>query len=75
MPDPWDLWDARVKQTGDPTDVAADLSDLEVLNLLAAWRAERRDLEKQILKREAFVRMQARLARDAPIEEPYEDSR
>lgn len=58
MVDPWSAWDEHVKETGQPQRVAADLNDVELLNLLAADRAGRRSLEKDLIKQELFTRLQ-----------------
>lgn len=58
MVDPWSAWDEHVKETGHPHRVAADLTDAELLNLLACDRAGRRGLEKDFIKQELFSRLQ-----------------
>lgn len=61
MPDLWDDWDRRVKDTGRPTRVAKDLTDAELVRLLAAETTGRRH-ERRVLCDELF----ARLARPPP---------
>lgn len=56
MPDVWTEWDERVKRTGVPTRVVADLTDLEILNLLVD-SDPRRSMEKAILRQECYRRM------------------
>lgn len=56
MPDLWADWDERVKRTGFPTRVVEDLTDLEILNLLADG-SPRRATEKQLLRQECYRRM------------------
>lgn len=57
MFDPWAAWDDRVKTTGRPSRVAQQLTDPDLLNLLAAERSGRRDAEKRILKDELLARL------------------
>lgn len=64
MPDPWDTWDQRIKQTGHPHRVAEELSDLELLNLLAVDRAGRRQVEKDLIKQELYERLHPQDPRD-----------
>lgn len=56
MPDPWALWDEKVKRSGFPTRVAEELNDLELLILLSDDNP-RRPIEKQILRQECYRRM------------------
>jgi hypothetical protein len=59
MVDPWRSWDDRLKARGQPRRVCEDLTDAELLNLLACERNGRRGLEKDLIKQELFDRLQA----------------
>lgn len=56
MPNEWARWDAAVKATGRPTRAAQELNDLEILILLSD-EDPHRDVEKRILREEAYRRM------------------
>lgn len=56
MPDPWSLWDEKVKRTGRPVRVVEELNDVELLVLLSDANP-RRAREKQLLRQEAYRRM------------------
>lgn len=58
MVDPWLSWDERLKETGQPRRVAEDLTDAQLLNLLACERQGRRGMEKDLIKQELFDRLQ-----------------
>lgn len=58
MVDPWRSWDERLKETGQPQRVAEDLTDAELLNLLACEPSGGRGLEKDVIKQELFDRLQ-----------------
>jgi hypothetical protein len=60
MVDPWQTWDERLKTTGQPRRVAEDLTDVELLNLLAVERAGNRHVEKEVIKQELFERLSGR---------------
>lgn len=59
MVDPWDRWDAAVKQVGKPERAAQRLSDAELLRLLAAERRGERDVEKRLVCDELLARLHA----------------
>lgn len=58
MADPWTTWDERVKATGRPSRLAEELTDVEILNLIASERSGARGLEKRILKDELLARLE-----------------
>lgn len=57
MVDPWDAWDDRLIQRGGPERLAQDLTDEELLNLLASEAGHGRRAQKSILKQEALDRL------------------
>lgn len=56
MPDLWDDWDRRVSRTGRPSRVASDLTDAELVRLLAA-ETRGRAHERRVLCDELFARL------------------
>ena len=56
MPDLWDAWDRRVKASGRPSRVAGDLTDAELVRLLAA-ETHGRAHERRVLCDELFSRL------------------
>lgn len=58
----WTVWDERLQASGRPGRVARELTDVELLNLLASEQPDRGH-EKRILKEEAHRRLEHRPAR------------
>lgn len=56
MADLWDQWDRRVRDTGRPSRVASDLTDAELVRLLAA-ETKGRAYERRVLCDELFMRL------------------
>lgn len=56
MGDLWDDWDRRVKRTGRPNRVASELTDAELIRLLAA-ETHGRGIERRILGEEMYQRL------------------
>lgn len=57
MADLWDHWDRRVKDSGRPSRVASDLTDAELVRLLATETSGRAH-ERRLLCDELFTRLQ-----------------
>ena len=55
--DPWRAWEDEVRQTGRPDRVARELTDEELVNLLAARGADENPIERHVLKQEALERL------------------
>lgn len=70
MPDPWITWDERVKETGRPSRLAEELTDVEILNLIASERSGPRVVEKRILKDELLARLELSRRRAAEDQGP-----
>lgn len=58
MTDVWREWDSHLQGTGRPTRVARELTDAELLNMLASNDPDR-EIERHILKDEANRRMKS----------------
>lgn len=56
MADLWDDWDRRVKSSGRPHRVASDLTDAELVRLLAS-ETNGRSMERRLLSDELFQRL------------------
>lgn len=56
MADLWDQWDRRVRDTGRPSRVANDLTDAELVRMLAA-ETKGRAFERRVLCDELFARL------------------
>lgn len=64
MTNPWDRWDARVRQTGSLSRAVEALTNEEILNLLACESGSGYEVDKRVLKQEALLRLN-RVPRDA----------
>ncbi|HWG90787.1 MAG TPA: hypothetical protein VNZ52_08080 [Candidatus Thermoplasmatota archaeon] len=75
MTDPWDVWDERVFQVGRLTRVAEELTDEEIVCLIARESAGRREIEKRVLKDELLGRLHRGSRRTSEsVEEPVEEA-
>ena len=58
----WSVWDERLHASGRPARVARELTDYEILNMLASNEPDRGN-EKRLLKEEVHRRLEHRPAR------------
>lgn len=56
MVDPWDVWDKAMKRSAAPEREAAEMTDAQLVALLASDR-ERRRVERRIIANELYARL------------------
>lgn len=66
--DPWNVWDERVLACGRPDRVVAELSNPELLALLAEERQGTREVEKRIVRQELLVRLESGHRSEGPVQ-------